>query len=619
MCKSVSRPFATDFAGRTCCCAPMVRLPLDEAVDFVYLCLTGEIQIISRSAAAMLLECDSFKTLDGHAVELCRRLGLGPGKHKIIESSLTSAVHKNCFVTWKEIEEECRRRNRTEYGSSHIQSIGWITRERLAQLHDSMQSYIKNAKQFGHSLTYIVLDDSESADACNATNRMCAMLQARHDVRILYAGKDEKMRYATKLVREVACPPEVIEFGLFDVEGLGNTIGANRNALLLQAAGESLLSVDDDTLAKTALVPNYDELSALIIGINDPTQFWFFHNRDEALSLTAFSELDVVGWHDTVLSLSLDTLISRLPANLAPSINGLCQHIIPDLIGGAGRIRISSNGLVGDSGLHSAEWLLSSKGPTRERLLASEETYRTAFSSREVMRVSTGVAICHNDACMSGMLGLAARDLLPPFPPVLRNEDGVFGTLLHKCFEHAYSAHLPIALVHAATSGRTYYADLVSSARCVRFSQIVRCLVNSTPLVPDRPAGENLQTVGRHLIQLGRLKPRDFEEQLNLQLWAQVGKAVAEFEGCLQAHAGSPEFWRRDIERTLTAWHSCLRNADYIVPADVLPSQERGVRLAATQRLLGGFGQLMHWWPTIFEAAVRLRCGGCSLAVPVVP
>ena len=84
--------------------------------------------------------------------------------------------------------------------------------------------------------------------------------------------------------------------------------------------------------------------------------------------------------------------------------------------------------MVGDSGFYSPSHLLWMASPgVDDALRQSASLLNTAFNSREVIRIVPRVTFTHETVCMATTLGLDHTRTLPPFLPVLRNEDGFFG------------------------------------------------------------------------------------------------------------------------------------------------------------------------------------------------
>src|SRR5262249_1198811 len=139
-----------------------------------------------------------------------------------------------------------------------------------------------------------------------------------------------------------------------------------------------------------------------------------------------------------------------------------------------GRVVATSMGVVGDSGMHSPVGFLRIIGDSREDLVKSESAYRSACTSREMLRTADCVTITDHGWFLATGLGLDNRFLLPPFLPVCRNQDGLFGLLIQTCFEYACFGHLPGTIIHSPMEDRLFKPDAMwKSAGKVRFCDVV--------------------------------------------------------------------------------------------------------------------------------------------------
>jgi hypothetical protein len=75
---------------------------------------------------------------------------------------------------------------------------------------------------------------------------------------------------------------------------------------------------------------------------------------------------------------------------------------------------------------------------------------------------------------MTGFFGFDNRVLLPPFFPVQRNADGIFGLILQKCMKGSYIAFLPSVLLHEPAAERMFESDQIwTDAGSVRMADVV--------------------------------------------------------------------------------------------------------------------------------------------------
>ena len=108
------------------------------------------------------------------------------------------------------------------------------------------------------------------------------------------------------------------------------------------------------------------------------------------------------------------------------------------------------NGVVGDCawGSQLGYWggpmgYLLFEGRSHERFVESESFYRTACTSREIFRVVNRPTISDGTCTVAMSIGLDNRELLPPYTPMGRGLDILFGINLWKCFEDGYLGHVP--------------------------------------------------------------------------------------------------------------------------------------------------------------------------------
>ena len=138
----------------------------------------------------------------------------------------------------------------TGHSSNSIASVGVITRDRLDACERALNSYIENVKGHGRTPEFVVMDDSGTAKTRDSYRQMLRQLSVHYGVTILYGGLEEKTTFVRKLIETGSLPPEVVSFALFGVERSGNTFGANQNALQLHTVGNTVFTVDDDTVCK---------------------------------------------------------------------------------------------------------------------------------------------------------------------------------------------------------------------------------------------------------------------------------------------------------------------------------------------------------------------------------
>ncbi len=585
------------------------RLSLGEGTELVYSPLTRTANVLPTATTRLLQGCRGFATLDEHAGRLCRELGLGPDQAPAVRGQLEALAGSGLLVAHAGLAERCRHRNAPDGPPPRIAVVGVPTRERPASLRRCLLSFIEHGRRHGRAPDFVVVDDSDEPAAREANQQVLRSLRADTGAAVLYAGPDERARFADVIVRHAGLPPEAVRFALLNDERYPVATGAGRNALLLHAAGDVLLQADDDTVCRPAATPNARDGLAFSSRY-DPTEFWL---PEEGEPLPA-GDVDFLGAHERLLGQSPGACAAGAASGL--TLDRADAGFFRKLEVPGARVLVTAAGVAGDSGMGSPAYLLSLDGDSRARLLRSEAVYRRALDSRQLVRAVTRETVCDGAVCMALNLGLDNRDLLPPFLPVQRNQDGVFGAVLRACFA-GFFGFLPRLVRHDPPAPRRPGAEETwRAAARVHSGQIMQALVQA--LAPGRADGaKGLQALGQSLAEWGAAPRADFEEFVRLQLWGQRGRQALLLDAQLRQTGGRPEYWAEDARRLLAMLRAALPAEDYVVPYDLADAFGADAARPRMQRLAHQFGELLSLWPEVVGAARELRKRGRRPAVAV--
>jgi hypothetical protein len=457
-----------------------------------------------------------------------------------------------------------------------------------------LESHLANCRRHGRTPEFIVADDSSEATAQNVRAALLSLDNGSAE-QMRCCGRHERSRFAEMLAQESGVPLDITRFALVGDDRCAMTTGANRNGLLLDTIDSLVLSVDDDTQGRLATAPGAEDGLSLFSGY-DPTEFWFFPDRAAALASVSFEESDVLRPHEALLGQTM--------ADLGGQTNS------------PRRVAITLSGLVGDSGMGSPRYYLSLAGESRHRLVSSAAGYTSAFQSREVLRTVLRPTVSTGSFFMTTFFGLDNRVLLPPFFPVQRNADGIFGLMLQRSTRH-WTALLPSVLLHAPQP-RTFQPDAMwTEADRVQLADIVIDCVfafDGGTAVSDE---ERLILLGRRLRQLGSLSLTDFDVYIRAQQQFRTIAFVTALQSLLQTYAGLPGYWAADVTRMIERLSAAPSAANYTAPRDLLPGESADAARRLAQELVGRFGELLEAWPKIVATARSLRGRGLRMSASV--
>lgn len=567
----------------------------------------GRVLEAPEEAGPILRVADRFRTLREHR-QAVLELGWQDDGSGSLDALLASLVSSGALRSRRELLRRIQE-SAPEETPPPIRAVSWITRDRPELLRRSVESAIANLRLYGRRLDLKVYDDTADAQARQATRDMLAELGRREGFAVFYAGEEEKREFAAVLRARAAksgVAADTVEFTLFDPFQIGYTPGANTNAVLLDTCGQLFLNADDDSVFRFASPPEAGP-GLLLSSATDPTEVRFFGGRPEREAALELQDWDFLSAHENFLGRTVAACLQSFSGQI--DCDGAAPEFLPVLESGSGSVAATMAGVCGDSGMGSALFVLWLTGRSRELALQSEDRYRIALRSREVVRAVAHATLTPGTLFMKMGIGLDNRQVLPPFLPVLRNEDGLFAQSLRVCLPQSLIAHLPLAMLHLPEGRRDFTGEKrVLPGLADLLVILVRHLAPAqTPGIPE----QRLRLLGSGLVELGSLKPADFQGILRALWAAELSRHVLELEQLLDSTNGEPEYWAADAEDWLSRARLSVSGEGAFVPADLAARSEPVDALSLARRLIRSYGDLMLAWPLLRAAAAA---EGASLA-----
>ncbi len=233
-------------------------------------------------------------------------------------------------------------------------------------------------------------------------------------------------------------------------------------------------------------------------------------------------------------------------------------------------------------------------------------SYEDGIESQAVAAAVEMSTVSNRAYFKSMAFGLDNRQVMPPFLPVLRSQDVLFGRMLRRCHPGAYVGCVPWMTAHVPVGDRRCRRDAITAHTGVELAYIVGDLLDGADLTCyGRDARRRLLCLGKHLAELAALPGREIEEVIRLAFLSRTGAEIRRLESEIQGQANSTEPWTEDAARHLAALRVAVRNPRAAVPEDVRdPGGEPWRRV---RELFGQYGQLLIAWPDCLEGARRVR------------
>jgi len=198
--------------------------------------------------------------------------------------------------------------------------------------------------------------------------------------------------------------------------------------------------------------------------------------------------------------------------------------------------------------------------------------------------------------------GIDNRELLPPFFPVGRNEDGIFGRMLERCSPGALGVNLPWGILHEPPGLRRYQQNAAVSNR---ISDIILACVASWPESPAArtPRGA-LRSLGRYFGEIAELSLEDLRELIRDWLWRRASRMLEHQEALLEQFSNEPSYWAANVRRQNEAIRAGMTEVSYLIPCDLRCDAETS--LEKVRYLIMQFGKLLCAWPDIVDVSKAL-------------
>lgn len=567
-------------------------------------------QLVPYSTALALSSCTRCRTLNEHVAEAAVMLKQQANcfTHSTIDYAATirELVETGFLVPESELSSHFTESstNRTSSHSS-IRNIAISTCNRPESLRSLLFSLAESIHDRLDSIVLTIYDDSSEA-ATGHTREMIA--ETKQDLRctVRYCDRFSRLRYAALISKATGVNQSVVDFALFGCQSLSMpSIGANRNAALLDLVGERFLFLDDDAIARVFTGPGHSS-GVTLRSDRYPVRTAIHSDVDSAESASESHAGNILALHEPYLGHSLQELVF---AGVSEFSTPLCSPTLwQSAFDGAGRVSSTQMGFVGDSGNSSPHWILSVEEPERSSIIDSVSLYRIARTSRFVTRLAPNMTITDNPFCMTTALGLDNTDELPPFFPTGRNSDGIFGVMLRLTDSDRCLGHLPFGILHRNPDHRPFSHDAVwQDAARLRISEVIIMLLRrfstSVGCSCQKP---NYASLAQYLIEISRLSDGDMENQLRQNALAAYQKRLHLLESLLSRYHAEPSLWAADVQKSITRILRAACDRRCGLPQDV-PGRNSSDILRGTRDLLLGYGLLLQSWPTLRKVAREIH------------
>jgi hypothetical protein len=571
----------------------------------------GGLPVVLPSAVAdALVGCRGFRTIADHAARAVQRLKLPDSIRPTLAQGLELLARNGLLAAWSDLPSA----DDGTPGTPGIAAVAFLTRDRPEALARSLRSHAVHAREFGRKIQATVIDSSADPGGAADTHAMASSLARELDLPVRYAHARQRASYAARLAVAAGVRPDVVLFALTDALSCGHDTGCNRNALFLAHPNQLFLSSDDDVICR----PHGSAAGSAALRVtseDDPTKVQLFPSLAAAQSAVPANPHDLFAAHETLLGHRLSALMAaRQDKDVV--CDDLTAGLRRRILAGSAAVVVSASGILGDCGARFPSFYLW--GPSvRDQLIGCpDDRYRSLVESRQIFRGAPMPTVTSGPFIMSTHVAFDNRQLLPPFFPVLRGQDLIFGRLLRLTFDDHLIGHVPVGILHEPiTPRRAALERLWADDRKPTFPYLFdACLKLVAPTSKLASSGaRRMQLVGRGLRDLGSLNAPEFESLLQATLAETVETRLLRWENQLKT-LDPASAWTGDLRKRTDELRNAAKSGIGIAASELI--ERRGSEAAAkpvTQDLITRFGELLECWPALVDAARELEQAGRGL------
>jgi len=566
----------------------------------------GKRAMVMPEVYATLVSCSQFQTLDHHVANIIARNPGMQGQQDNIHGVLKSMLDSGIMISAKQVSDSLKGKNTVATDPVNDPVVTIITWERPLALERLLTSLVSNCDGKKVQCVYVI-DDSRDAENISQNQALVEKYAAELDATLHYFGQQEQQTLLADLSARLPQHESAIRF-LADQSKWRNhwTSGLARNIALLLSCGQRLVMMDDDSICDVYTPPR---AKPDISFSDDPREAAFFAEETDWAAWHQPLNPDPVDRHMQCLGLPFSQALNLLgeqhlkAAGFTNASALLTSELQPD-----SPILITECGSLGCPGTNNNTWLPDMAPASLAAMLTSEHKTTNALNKRSVWsgRKNPHFAPRPN---MSQITGFDNRQMLPPYLPIKRGEDRLFGNMLDFVFPTAVTLDYPWAVQHLPMPHRHWEEhdrDFTTSDSFPMFFMEQVVMQKSSCLV-SQPA-DRLKALADWFSNLAAASSESLSDMYRDSHLRSSSGLSMHLSGLLAEGDASPVEWQDYLKNGIQALSVSMDNASR--PGFLIKGRPQGLETAELvtfwQDTWSGFASALKAWPEIRFAAAEI-------------
>jgi len=568
----------------------------------------GKRAMVMPAVHASLLHCSQFQTIDQHVADIIERNPGMQGQEADMRNVLQSMLDGGMMVSAKQLCDRLKRKpeSATAEKETTLPVVAIITWERPEALERLLTSIVANCNTKKLHRVYVI-DDSRKAENISQNQALVSKFAYEFGAPLHYFGQDEQQSLLGDLTKSLPEHENAIRF-LADQSRWRDhwTSGLARNLALLLSCGRRLVMMDDDTICD---VYNARQPKPSITFSDEPREAEFFSDEQGWASQHQALNPDPVDRHMQCLGLSFSEALNVLGQNhlKATGFSNASALLINDLDADS-PVLLTECGSLGCPGTGSNTWLPDMAPQALKRMLASEQKTDDALNKRFVW-LGRNQPHFSPRSNMSAMTGFDNRQLLPPYLPITRGEDRLFGNMLDYVFPTAVTLDYPWAVPHLPIPQREWREQDRDFTQGDSFPTFFfNRVIEQKPFCLAKSPGERLATLSSWFNNLATADNKSLAVMYQNSRLHSTSRQIQNLSTLLTENESAPADWQDYLQNGIEQLNGDMDLAsreDF--PVKGIPRTIEGNELIAFwKETWADFATALNAWPEIRKAAADI-------------
>lgn len=557
--------------------------------------------VIAANIFQALSICTSFDHNDRQLKKIITHSPWLTNKETELQQIINTLIQSSVIITADSLIAGMQSSNQVHKLAPHACPVFITTCDRPEALERLLDSVVLDCTEQAEKWEVTIIDDSRSEASMVANQQIINRFHSSQSQISLRYHNSESNRALLRVSE--ASNPDTHKAATFLTTGIPKlqlpTYGAARNRALLLAGASKLIMIDDDVVVEMCHHP--DEDSSVKLGSNRR----YTHFFDPKQSHTNFCETSSSGSVLTALSQHLGLTLSdslqhsgtsQLSEDSIHNESMLSLHALSP----NSEVILGTCGVIGDPGTASNRWILDLSRDELQNLIHSEQTYRQGVTQRHLISSQLKNTYHTDFALISTVTGIDGRKLLPPYFPVLRNEDFLFGRMVKFLHPNSVIFDQPWFVPHLPVDNRSWSPDDIFKPEKMGLLYFLGTYIEKLrcDFVSDS-ASTRFEAL---ILIFNDLVSSDDNSLLRIvqtEMATLATAVICDSEKSLSEFKDFPDYWKRDVKKRRDANIEYLNSIDDHFLIDLAFAGSKESQLALFRQLVGDYAVALEHWHEI--------------------